>query len=185
VLQRPTIVLVSFGLAAVSAGAMRLSIDLAAERALSEAVRRSVSFAAVAGFVVLSICGYAAGAGAGVLALIAVIAATSPNCLAYVAGEPRAVTKRDAVPPDRSERADLQPLDGLSDLELCTVWRRSYQRLQRAESPAARLVIVERRQDILDELGRRDPDHLAEWLRAGPRAAGDPAKYFRHLPPPD
>ena len=45
--------------------------------------------------------------------------------------------------------------------------------------PRARAAIVRRREAVLDELERRDPDGFARWLAAGPLSATDPARYLR------
>lgn len=69
------------------------------------------------------------------------------------------------------------PLDLMDDATLCFAWRTSYVALQRSLPPSSTLLVVQRRQDILDDLERRNPGGLAAWLAAGPRAAGDPTKY--------
>lgn len=66
----------------------------------------------------------------------------------------------------------------LSDAEMCQAWSRSYRALERAESPVETLRIVAGWQADLDELERRHPAEFAEWLDAGPRAAGNPAKFM-------
>jgi hypothetical protein len=67
----------------------------------------------------------------------------------------------------------------LDDDDLCLAWRRSYVRLVSSHSVALRLAVVDARRDYLDELARRYPRQLDEWLRSGARAAGDPSAYLR------
>jgi hypothetical protein len=62
--------------------------------------------------------------------------------------------------------------------ELVRDWRRSYVALEQAVDPAAKMALVQARQAFLDELERRNPDGLHEWLESGARAAGDPTKYM-------
>jgi hypothetical protein len=66
----------------------------------------------------------------------------------------------------------------LDDYALCCAWRKSYVVLERPHSPATRLLVVQLRQLYLDELERRNPSGLAEWLASGARAAGDPTRFI-------
>lgn len=65
----------------------------------------------------------------------------------------------------------------LSDDALCLAWRASFSALQRANSPAERLRIVEARRAYLEELERRNPPGVAAWLASGARAAGNPTRF--------
>jgi hypothetical protein len=49
-------------------------------------------------------------------------------------------------------------------------------------SPAERESLVHRREQVLDELERRDPEGFAHWLAVGPTRGGDPADYVRGGP---
>lgn len=80
-----------------------------------------------------------------------------------------------------SPTGDLSLLD---DDALCLAWRRSFLLLQGTRSAADRLVIVEQRQQYLDELHRRSPEGLTTWLTSGGRASGNPLPYLRKDPPP-
>ena len=73
------------------------------------------------------------------------------------------------------------PVEALDDPALCFAWRRSYVALQRPLAAHARLRIVERRREFLDELERRNAAGFAAWLCSGARAAGDPSKYICRL----
>lgn len=65
----------------------------------------------------------------------------------------------------------------LSDDALCLAWRASFSALQRAQSAAQRLAIIEERRAYLDEIERRNAHGLAAWLASGPRAAGNPSRF--------
>jgi hypothetical protein len=179
--------LVVFGMTAAIAGSIRFSLDLAADHPARRAAYTAVPVAVGAGAIAVALCGYAATAGVGAVALIAVVAATSPATVSRLSHhdvEAGPTNVIDSTPPPTYQSApeEQQPLGDLSDLELCTAWRRSYLALQRATSPAERLQIVKDRQSFLDELERRGPNQLAEWLHTGARAAGDPSKHFRRDP---
>jgi hypothetical protein len=60
---------------------------------------------------------------------------------------------------------------------LCTGWRRSYFQLLVARDTADRPRLVQRRQDYLDEIERRDPRGFRRWLAGDARAGGDPRPY--------
>jgi hypothetical protein len=62
--------------------------------------------------------------------------------------------------------------------ELVRDWRRSYVALEQASDSATKMALVQARQEFLDELERRNPDGLHEWLESGARAAGDPTKFM-------
>jgi hypothetical protein len=66
-----------------------------------------------------------------------------------------------------------------STAQLCRQWHDSFEDLQTAMTPAARLRIVTARQRCLDELERRDPDGLNAWLSSTASAAGDPSRFVR------
>ncbi|GAB2656041.1 hypothetical protein [Kribbella swartbergensis] len=69
-------------------------------------------------------------------------------------------------------------LSALTDEELCLAWRRSFTELQSCTTDEQRLAVVTARNAYLDELERRAPEAFAQWLDSGPRAAGNPAKFF-------
>ncbi|MEJ1111451.1 MULTISPECIES: hypothetical protein [unclassified Kribbella] len=78
---------------------------------------------------------------------------------------------------NRSAAEPMPELSRLDDAALCLVWRRSFLRLEAAQSAPERLAVVEQRQQYLDELQRRSPEGLAAWLAAGARASGNPLPY--------
>lgn len=67
---------------------------------------------------------------------------------------------------------------GMDSAALCLAWRRSYLAMGKPLSLASRSLIVKRRQELLDELERRNPSGFAAWLDSGARAAGDPGRYI-------
>jgi hypothetical protein len=58
-------------------------------------------------------------------------------------------------------------------------WSRTTAALTHRLQPAARQAVVRRRQEILDELERRDPASFAHWLAAGAATDSDPASFLR------
>lgn len=71
-----------------------------------------------------------------------------------------------------------QPVGSMDDGSLCFAWRTSYVALQQALPAHRRARIVQRRQEFLDELARRNPHGFQAWLDSGARAAGDPTRYI-------
>ncbi|GAA1579059.1 hypothetical protein GCM10009789_35940 [Kribbella sancticallisti] len=135
----------------------------------------------------LAACGYVGAVGSSTLLLVLVIAGTSPPVVIYLSEstpDPRDVwsatdvgeTKSGAVPRPK-------PQGGAGELsveELCLAWRRSFTELSCARTDQGRLAVVSARDSLLGELEQRDPQAFAEWLDSGPRAAGDPTRYFTH-----
>jgi hypothetical protein len=88
--------------------------------------------------------------------------------------------------------ATLSPEDltALDDVALCRAWRQSFAHLRAARGGTGHPVtvgatvgvIVEQRQQYLDELQRRSPDGLASWLASGARASDDPLPFLRERP---
>lgn len=68
--------------------------------------------------------------------------------------------------------------EAMDDETLCLAWRSSYVALQGVSSMARELKIIERRQEILDELERRNSRGFSAWLASKPRAAGDPFRFL-------
>lgn len=93
-----------------------------------------------------------------------------------------------AFPPSTATPWMREPVENMDDQTLCLAWRSSYVALQRTSSMARELAIVQRRQDLLDELERRSARGFSAWLASSPRAAGDPSRYLsddsraRHRP---
>lgn len=67
--------------------------------------------------------------------------------------------------------------ESMDEASLCLAWRRTYVALQQVCTQRATLRVVQRRQELLDELERRNARGFAAWLASGARAAGNPSKY--------
>src|SRR3954447_17938180 len=76
------------------------------------------------------------------------------------------------------ERMEEHNVKQLTDLELCTEWRRSFSVLSVASQASVRLEVVRVRQVYLDEIERRHPVELKRWLASGARAAGNPMPFL-------
>jgi hypothetical protein len=87
----------------------------------------------------------------------------------------RAVQRATVVPLGGSAAA---PVRTLSVEALGREWLRSSAALARPTGPLVRKALVERRQEALDELERRDPVGFARWLADGPTIDSDPAPYI-------
>jgi hypothetical protein len=201
-------IVVAFLMGGIMVGSVHLSVGLAQERDIPGLIREVLLWASRAGLVMVAICGYAAAVGLATLPLLLLIAATSPPVIGWLYASRAEAAPAEAKPPHapranrakgtkprRSkpraeqpatpEAAAAQPtvvvdLTDLSDEELCLAWRRSYIELQSCTTDLRRLEVVAQRRAYLDELERRAPDAFVEWLESGPRAAGDPAKFFNH-----
>ncbi|MEV6448136.1 hypothetical protein [Amycolatopsis sp. NPDC051716] len=82
-------------------------------------------------------------------------------------------TRAAATPPPAA-----RTVAELSTDELCAAWRRSYCRLLVTHDLLARRYLVQRRQDYLDELERRDRSGFLRWLADGAGAGSDPGPYL-------
>jgi hypothetical protein len=76
----------------------------------------------------------------------------------------------------------LPPVATLDTATLGQEWLTTTVALAGRLTPATRLSTVARREEVLDELERRDPDGFARWLAAGPTGVSDPADYVRGGP---
>jgi hypothetical protein len=73
---------------------------------------------------------------------------------------------------------DVDAVRTLDDEALCHAWRRSFVRLESSRGADVRLEVVGLRQLYLDELVRRHPAEVQEWLSSGARAAGNPLPFL-------
>jgi hypothetical protein len=71
------------------------------------------------------------------------------------------------------------PVSLMATLALGREWSRTSAALASWLEPAARRMCVQRRQDVLDELERRDPAGFARWLVAAPDGNNDPAAFVQ------
>ncbi len=91
-----------------------------------------------------------------------------------------AATVAVAWPPDGAGRAveRRRPLAGLTTPQLCALWRKSRAGLHAAPTPAARARVAATRGVLLDELERREPEVMADWLQSGAREPEGPPAYL-------
>lgn len=85
--------------------------------------------------------------------------------------------------PGPSWSSPAPAVSGLPTAALGEEWLCTGAALRGALAPAVRQRIVTRREQVLDELERRDPAGFARWLAAGPLHGGDPAGFVRSEPP--
>jgi hypothetical protein len=148
--------------------------------------------------------------GGGLVALAALLQLSSPVTLALLLGlgltSPPVTTRvrRSSMHRGVGKRHDSQrpatgarggavtvdpPMDeSADDLGTCEVrllclhLRRTFWAMHETTDPDELLRLVTRRQRIIDELTRRNPQAMATWLESGARASGSPEKYFRTGP---
>ena len=80
-------------------------------------------------------------------------------------------------PPSRPAAAPWSPAS-LPTPELCALWRKSSAGLRAATTSAARVAVVRARAALLDELERREPEAMAQWLATGAREPEGPSVYL-------
>lgn len=147
--------------------------------------------AAAAGVLVLTALGLGAVLGAPGVALLLLVHLGSPA----TPGRVRALVHRSrqlAVPPSEEgasaaaaswgparvvDRTPLEIPEHMSDADLCLAWESSTVALRGCRSVQARAGIVRARQACLDELERRQPDAMREWLASGDLDAS-PARFL-------
>jgi hypothetical protein len=71
------------------------------------------------------------------------------------------------------------PVSLMATLALGREWSRTSAALRSRLEPVAREMLIQRRQDVLDELERRDPVGFAGWLVTAHDAGDDPADFVR------
>jgi hypothetical protein len=106
------------------------------------------------------------------------VAATSPAPVApWLAGTKPAPARAEPLPADVA-RLLLPPVTQLSTRALGREWVRTTAALAGRLEPVVRALLVRRREDVLDELERRDPVGFDRWLAAGPEPGSDPADWL-------
>jgi len=143
-----------------------------------------VGVATAAAFVTacLMVAGLLATAGGGLAATVLVLlvagglwAGYHRRTVAPTASEPPDVAPPRPAPPQPAAPA---PVTDMATEDLCVAWRRSYFLLILAADEQARRLVVQRRQDFLDEIERRDRRGFLCWLRSGAQAGSDPGPYL-------
>ena len=189
--------LVAVGLAAVLAGCMAAGIVRESpQRARGSAVEAAVWAAGVTLGVMLVVAGIATLAG-GVVASVAVAAGvvvvlvfllirgrgrkSGAGLGAMVAMGRTAPTSgvvlRLPVAPSAPDEVAVLATGDLGD-----EWLQTTAALAGRLTPATRQSLVARREVVLDELERRDPEGFCQWLAAGPVRGSDPADFVRGGP---
>jgi hypothetical protein len=138
-----------------------------------------------AGFVVVAFYGLSSLIGVAVLPLAILLAVTCPPVAtrwrARVAPQSSVESSSDPLPTP-TPTTDHAPVRAMTDAELCMAWRHSFVELQRTDVVEAITAIAAFRQQLLDELERRNPDGFGVWLASGARAPSDPARYLLGRP---
>ncbi|MFF0269776.1 hypothetical protein [Kribbella sp. NPDC004536] len=203
----PATNLAAFLVAALTMGAVCLSIGLGRDLPNADLVRVVPRGAVLGGLCVLAVCGYAAAVGARTVTLVLLVLGVSPPVVDWLRSGrtprpvrparplrrmsrgpgrrpakklPKAPVLQQDLPMPKYLTAVVRSVCELSDEELCLAWRRSFTQLQRIAGADRRQAMVDVRRAYLDELERRHPDSFATWLASSPRAAGDPARFFIH-----
>ena len=70
------------------------------------------------------------------------------------------------------------PLSRLTMAQLCALWRKSWAGLRGASTPSARAQVVSAREALLDELERREPQAMDDWLTSGGADPDGPSVYL-------
>lgn len=86
----------------------------------------------------------------------------------------------DDAPTSAGPVAPADPAD-LTDVDiaqLCRDWRRSHWLVRGAGDPAALERATRQREQLLDELFRRDPQGMQRWLDSGPNPSEGPDHYL-------
>lgn len=184
--------LIGVGLAAALAGCTAAGIAREApNRAKGSALEAAVWAAGCTGGVGLVVAGLSTVAGGAaaavvVLAVLAVVAlrwgrAQRARTAAHRGGVAQ-VVRLPVTPPHAGATGDrrMAAVGALSTRALGEEWLRTSAALAGRLSPAARASLAGRREEVLDELERRDSDGFARWLLAG--AGSDPADFVRGGP---
>lgn len=122
-------------------------------------------------------------AGLGFLALAAVALSSPPVVRRFLPATNHPPPHPPPAPsPVPTHVEDVGPevddlLTGLSDSELCRAWRHSFAVLHETD-PVHRLSVVQLRAACLDEMTRRHPREVENWLASGGRAASGPDRFF-------
>lgn len=145
-----------------------------------------------AGVLVVTTYGLGVSRGAGVLLILVAMVITSPPLVARASHwlngtEPEPVeapTDTDTMPgsehrPEAADTVQQEALEQWSTESLCHEWCRTSLQLLRVTEPQATATIAAGRARLLDELERRDPAGLTNWLESGAQPFSDPRRFVR------
>lgn len=176
--------------ASLLVGSCALSLEAVTREELS--LGRSVRIGTAFGLAVLAGVGLASALSWPGLLLLAAVYATAPGTAARlrwlldVEERPAATWDPDSPPVDEppaeqpagAPHGSLDVPSHLSDQDLCLAWESSTLALRQCRSVEARVGIVMARQACIDELERRQPDALHQWLAAGADPDVSPARFL-------
>ncbi|MPQ98427.1 hypothetical protein GB931_10960 [Modestobacter sp. I12A-02628] len=130
-----------------------------------------------AGLVAVTVVGALTSLGQAGLALVMVLTATGHGLRVWHRALVRAAVRPGGGRVRRPRHPQLPP--GPPDLtQLCRAWRTTHEALGRCTDPARRALLVQARQDCLDEMARLEPAGLQRWLDTVPDPADDPAPFL-------
>jgi hypothetical protein len=116
---------------------------------------------------IVFVAGLAVLVGGAVAAIAAPVCAVAAGVVFLLRGRPVRKTWRPAS----------VPVAQLPTSALGSEWRRTTVALADPLDPTTRHAVVQRRQETLDELERRDPIGFTRWLAVEPSPASDPARF--------
>jgi hypothetical protein len=90
----------------------------------------------------------------------------------------RTPQRASAVALTRVPAGRRRPLAELTTAQLCSLWRKSRAGLHAAPTPAAQARVAAARGILLDELERREPEVMADWLQSGALEPEGPSAYL-------
>jgi hypothetical protein len=129
----------------------------------------------------LVLAGVATVAG-GVVAVLCVGAAVAVLLIRFGRSRPPAGRTAAGAPSGVLRFPVAQPVAVLTTPELGLEWTRTTRALAGRLDARVRASLVLRREEVLDELERRDPDGFGRWLAGGPLADSDPSGHVRRGP---
>lgn len=184
-------VLALFAACALMTATARIQLNLVRVEGAARPPLRSVTegvagCAVLGGTVVVALVGLSTLVGAWVLLVCLLVAGSSPGAVRFyrrrVAGVDASTDHRppadDLPPAEHSLTAVEREARGLTDTDLCQVWRTSFRELRAATSPSLQAEIVASRQVYLDELARRDRAGLEAWMSSGAAGPEDASPVF-------
>jgi hypothetical protein len=83
-----------------------------------------------------------------------------------------------AYPPRTLSSILAARLAALTTPQLCALWRKSRSALTAAATPDLRAEVAGARGALLDELVRREPEVMADWLESGALEPDGPSAYL-------
>jgi hypothetical protein len=182
-LALPPTGLVAVGIAGVVSGGLAAGI---ARESSGQDRRRTVAAAwqaAVATVLVLLVLSGTTALGGALLTLLVAGAGLAAGLAVWMVRSRRAARFGKPGQAPRAPVVTSSPVSSLTTGELGREWVRTTAALAGPLATAAREAIVARRQEVLDELERRDPVGFARWMAAVPLPGSDPAVHLRHGDP--